>query len=823
MAADGFIRIDTKINASGVNQGVKEVQSGLNKLTGSIAKVGTALGFVQAAKQLKELGAQCIDVASDLAEVQNVVDTAFGAMSGSVDKWAKGAIKQFGMSELAAKQTASTYMSMAKAMGAAENDAADMSLTLAGLSADVASFYNLDQETAAYKLRSVFTGETEALKDLGIVMTQANLEAYAMANGYDRAYSSMSASEQLAVRYGYVMESLSLAQGDFARTSDGWANQMRVFNEQLASLKAIVGEVLMNWLLPALQKINDALGWLVGKATEAKNALFELFGWETSDTSSGSVSGAVDDLAGSYDDLADSAGNAADAIEDANSAAGSGGANGKKQVLGFDEITKLNDTSSGGSGGGSGGAGGGGSTGATASDAAQQTRPLVDGANALADAVNDLSFDIDDLADKARNALQPISDLFRNHTATTRLKLEKDKSFDDLKAQWDSLKAEVIVKRMKTLLEMEVRQKVEQLLTVQYELDPSAAPIQLQCGCESSIPARPDDYTAWDFFADSLDWGGLVNAIDNWRQTIEDQRDWDAQYGRDGGNFGSNGGGNGGSFTASSSFGGNGGSLSSSKKAQSFLKTVQNWWKSLGNGTFTKKLTFEAGGGSSKKTVKEWNSVQDEDVTKTVKGYQSTTYKTVQSAWKSWTNGTVTKTAGAQKSSLYKSVRSDWTSWKDGTVMKTVNGYRTNDFKTAQEQYADLKDKKVKATLNMVATVSSVRDFINSKILTPLNRSLVKVNPDWKIPYLATGGVVNRATMAMVGEAGREAVLPLDRNTGWMDELALRLASTIGSAQITGGGELVVEINIGSERITRQVVGEINRLTRQSGRCPIHI
>ena len=105
-----------------------------------------------------------------------------------VEDFADRAITSFGMSELAAKRTASTYMAMASNMGVTQQQAAEMSITLAGLTGDVASFYNISQELADIKLRSVFTGETETLKDLGIVMTQANLEAYALANGINKRY-----------------------------------------------------------------------------------------------------------------------------------------------------------------------------------------------------------------------------------------------------------------------------------------------------------------------------------------------------------------------------------------------------------------------------------------------------------------------------------------------------------------------------------------------------------------------------------------------------------------------------------------------------------
>ena len=791
------------MDTSGINRGVKSINAGLSQVTSSLGKLGTALGLAFGAKALVELGAQCIDTASDLREVQNVVNTAFGSMAEDVNAWAKTAIQQFGMSELAAKQTASTYMSMAKAMGASQQDAAEMSLTLAGLSADVASFYNLDQEEAAYKLRSVFTGETEALKDLGIVMTQANLEAYALANGFGAAYSEMSSAQQMAVRYAYVVDALSLAQGDFAKTSDGWANQMRVFSEQLGSLKALVGDVLVQALLPVLKKVNEALSWLVEKATAARDALYSLFGWELPDEVPDSSG--VDNLTGSYDDLADAAEGAADAIEEADKAGGgSGGSSGSKaqrDVLGFDQITKLSDQSGSGSGSGSGGSGSGGTGAGTAGaqEAAAQSSKLVDGANDLKDAVRDLTWQVDDLADRARNAVLPMTDLLRDRSATITLHLKKGKDFDDLKAQWDAIRDSSVLKELKATLEATIRAAIQ--LTVQQTTQPQS--------------------------------GGRGGGFGSGH----------------GGGFGRGGGfegGNGGGF-------GRGGGFGSSKKSTSILDTVKKWWDSLKKGKATKTLdlkggSFGGGGGGFSKGVKQWESLKDDKATKTLDGKVTGKYTVYQKDWVKWVSGTITKTADGKQSAKYASYQKDWRSWVSGTITKTADGSRTSHYtsyrdawvkwgsqtvtKTAEaspgrrfysikSDWDSLKNKKVTGDISLRATVSNIKDWMNSNVITPLNRTIHKVFPGISIPKLARGGVVNRATLALIGEAGREAVMPLDRNTGWMDELAGRLAQQLGGT--AQGGELVVEVHVGNELLTRKVVQGINDTTRQTGRCPINV
>ena len=209
------------------------------------------------------LGKQALQTASNIQEVQNVVDVAFGSMSWKAERFAKSALESFGMSELSAKRTASTYMAMASGMGLSNDVASDMAITLAGLTGDVASFYNISQELADIKLKSVFTGETETLKDLGIVMTQANLQAYALSHGISKNVSDMTQAEITTLRYNFVLNQLSMAQGDFARTSNSWANQVRVLQERFRQLLGIIGNGLIVALTPVIQVLNTIIGKLI--------------------------------------------------------------------------------------------------------------------------------------------------------------------------------------------------------------------------------------------------------------------------------------------------------------------------------------------------------------------------------------------------------------------------------------------------------------------------------------------------------------------------------------------------------------------------------
>lgn len=191
-------------------------------------------------------------------------------MSKQVDKFAQNAATQFGLSETMAKRFTGTFGAMAKAFGFSEKAAYDMSTTLTGLAGDVASFYNISQDEAYTKLKSVFTGETESLKDLGIVMTQTALDSYAMANGFGKTTAKMSEMEKVALRYKFVQDQLTTAAGDFSRTSTGWANQVRILQLQFDSLKATIGQGLIAALSPVIQVINTVIGKILSLANAFK-------------------------------------------------------------------------------------------------------------------------------------------------------------------------------------------------------------------------------------------------------------------------------------------------------------------------------------------------------------------------------------------------------------------------------------------------------------------------------------------------------------------------------------------------------------------------
>lgn len=276
----GAVDFELLLNSNPFNKGLKNTtntlkSSGIESTLGNIGKAAIAAFSV---KKLVDFTKECLDLGSNLAEVQNVVDVTFGSLNKEVDEFAKNAIDQFGLSQTVTKKYVGTFGAMAKAFNFNNKAALDMSKSLTGLTGDVASFYNLSSDEAYTKLKSVFTGETETLKDLGIVMTQSALDAYALANGFGKTTSKMSEQEKTALRYQFVLDKLSLANGDFARTSDSWANQTRVLSLRFDELKASLGQGFINLFTPIIQVINTVLGKLQVLANAFKSFTEALFG-----------------------------------------------------------------------------------------------------------------------------------------------------------------------------------------------------------------------------------------------------------------------------------------------------------------------------------------------------------------------------------------------------------------------------------------------------------------------------------------------------------------------------------------------------------------
>lgn len=355
--------------SSGIGKMVNAIRN-IGSASGSISTVNfslknliqTAIGF-KAVQAFGQFTKDAITLGSDITEAENVIDVSFGKLKYKAYDFASTASKQFGVSELAAKRYTGTIMAMLKSSGVAQNAASDMSVALAGLAGDIASFYNIDTDTAFYKIRAGMSGEIEPLKQLGINMSVANMSAYALANGITKSWTSMTQAEQATLRYNYLMSVTKDAQGDFARTAGTWANQVRLLKLNIQSLSAVMGQGIIAAVLPAIKALNALMSRLMQAANMFRNFMYVLMGKKIK----GATKGVVNDLGGVGDSATDlsglgSAGN--DASKGMNKASKAAKELKKTlSVLPFDELNQLNDNKQSGDTGSGGGAGGSGSGG----------------------------------------------------------------------------------------------------------------------------------------------------------------------------------------------------------------------------------------------------------------------------------------------------------------------------------------------------------------------------------------------------------------------------------------------------------------------------
>ena len=378
-----------------------------------------------------------IDISSDLTEVENVVRTVFGDMEYKVNDFVQNSIQQFGMSELAVKQYASTFQAMGTAMdisgkqienansylnGATDgyvglsDSLSDVSLNLTKLTADIASFYDKDQADVAKDLQSIFTGMVVPLRKYGLDLTQATLKEWAMKNGMDADIKSMTQAEKAMLRYQYVLANTTAAQGDFAKTADTWANQIRILKQNFQQLGGIIGGSLINAFKPFVRTLNFVMQKVIVFATTVTNALGAIFGWKF-EVSGGGVADDWSDAASSADDLAESTGEAADNTKKM-----------KNNLLAIDELNINSGDNSGSGSGSSSGAGAGGASGGLVQvdtiwkDFESNIKDLYQLGRYISDALSKAmeSIDWDSVYEKARNFGTGLAD-FLNGLITPRL------------------------------------------------------------------------------------------------------------------------------------------------------------------------------------------------------------------------------------------------------------------------------------------------------------------------------------------------------------------------------------------------------------------
>ena len=375
---------------SNTTKSIKRTRSGFSGLASTIGKFYATYWLVMRA--VGKLGS-AVDLASQLTEVQNVVDTTFGDMASKVDDFTKTSIQDFGMSELTVKQISSRFQALGTSIGisseqvangtAVANKAlmsqnntlykttdsmADMSLNLTRLAGDMASFYDVDQADVAKSLQSIFSGTIAPLRRYGLDLTQATLSEWAMKNGLDANIKSMTQAEKVLLRYNYVMANTQAAQGDFAKTANTWANSVRVLKQEFQAWGSIIGSVIINALKPFVQALNKVMLKVISFTRTVADALGAIFGWTIEISGRGATADGMEDIAGGVGDIGDNADSSNKKAQKL-----------KKTLLSIDEIHALDDNSDSGSGGGSGSGGsGGGGAGSGVNSSLKKTDGLLE-------------------------------------------------------------------------------------------------------------------------------------------------------------------------------------------------------------------------------------------------------------------------------------------------------------------------------------------------------------------------------------------------------------------------------------------------------------
>lgn len=753
-------------------------------ITNIASKAGKILAGAFAIKKITEFTSACLDLGSDLAEVQNVVDVTFSKMNEQVNNFAQNAVFQFGLSETMAKQYTGTFGAMAKAFGFVESEAYAMSTTLTGLAGDVASFYNITQGEAYTKLKSVFTGETESLKDLGVVMTQTALDQFALANGYGKTTAKMTEQEKVALRYAFVQQQLSLAQGDFARTSDSWANQVRILKLQFDSLRASLGQGFIAALTPVIKVINTIMGKLVQLANVFSAFMKRLFGVK-SDSSSG-IGAVASDVS--------SATNAMDNLSNSTSGVGSAAKKSAKEIkglMGIDEINTISSTGSD-SDSGSGDSSGIGNIGMDDWDFSQQEK-----------ATDGLLSKVEVFADKVRNIFKNISNFIKKH---------KEIILSIIGGLVSGIIAFFIAGNWGAITGA-IASVIGWI-----ELIPTAlglaglaltTPAALIAGAVAVVTtAFLYLWQTSDSFRNALinGWNALVSALTPYFKAI----------------------------------------MGALKLVGDFLVTV------------LKPILFLL--------WDAWCTVVDNIVKVTMS---------------LWTNciAPVVKFLGECLKKIIDGLNEIWQAWKPtiekigeiliviwNNCLKPVINWLGNEFIQAFRNVGNyikpiLESLKImfgglidfivgvftgnwqKAWQGVQNIFRGIFDGLTNIAKKPLNAIIDAINamirglnkiklPNWipgfggmginipTIPKLAKGGIVDAPTIAMVGEAGKEAVMPLENNTGWITDLAAKVADRM---PVSGGnsndnsmsGDLILQID--GSIIGKVALNQLRKMQRQGG------
>lgn len=244
-----------------LKQATGDVDGFGDRLASAGKKIGIALAAAAAAAAAMavKIGIDAVKAASNLAETQSKVGVIFGESADAINKFAATAATKLGQTRQQAMDAASTFATFGKSAGLAGNELVKFSTDLTTLSADLASFYNTSPEQAINAIGAALRGESEPIRAYGVLLNDATLKQEALNMGIYDGTGALSAQQKVLAAQQVILKQTSDAQGDFARTSDGLANQQRILAAQIANTKTMLGEALLPTVLKVVAFINNSV------------------------------------------------------------------------------------------------------------------------------------------------------------------------------------------------------------------------------------------------------------------------------------------------------------------------------------------------------------------------------------------------------------------------------------------------------------------------------------------------------------------------------------------------------------------------------------
>lgn len=777
----GRIDLDLGLNYKAFNKDLNGIAPKAASLVkGVFGKFGLVAGAAFSAKALWSFGKGAINLASDLIEVQNVVDVTFGKMSENVNEFAKNSLESFGLSELSAKKYTSTMGAMLKSSGFGTKAAANMSIEMAKLTADMASFYNLDTDTAFNKIRAGISGETEPLKQLGINMNVANLEAFALSQGIKKAYNQMSQSEQVMLRYNYLLKTSADSQGDFARNSQTWANQTKILTEKWKEFMSLIGKALMEILLPTVKFLNKALDVLIGITKEIGKIYTLITGKEVVVEANNAMSSSAEDAAGSENALGKE-------IKKA-------GKEAKKALAPFDELNILQKNLASGADDASGLNNLGDLD--TAFNTKQVNDGLTTGFKKAEDDGNrfylwfaDWRNKIKELASQPIYVQAPIFATIPNPVYNPNWGLETPEVPQPLFPPIPK-----VIYRPNWNLTPPVIPEVEFPLIP----NPIYNPVWNLEPPQVKVPVIPA--INWESFNKSLE-TGKAWAKEKWEAMGRDTKEFLGNVVTD--------------FQTHKS------NLELVTKAIGLvvINNTKAWLKTKGENIAKGLTSIQEGlqtfgsnvGAVAGEISKVWIGNTNEWL-KTTANNLSNFISSSGNAFVSWGSGMVRIAGEAGKGIVSNIVNGLSTAWSNFKEAMSKMGEKVSNW------WSGNKEVVVKTAIAGVAIGGAAIGLaLAGPAVLPYAAAGLKALS--VIPALAKGGIVDQPTLAMVGERGKEAVMPLENNTGWISDLALKIAEILGLSGNVGssGQPIYLTIKIGEDTLLEYLIDAIGRENMLNG------